>query len=248
MLKAVIIDDEEMGREMLVHLLTEYCPQVEVVGVCDAIAPGIEMLKASQPDVLFLDIKMPQGTGFDLLDRMAETDFEVIFTTAHADYAIKAFKVDAIDYLLKPIDPEELKAAVGKVEKLAKTSDQHGELKELLLKMNKKANVDQIALPTSEGLSFIKTDHVIRCEADGAYTKAILEDGKELLFSKNLKELENLLSDKGFYRIHHSHLINLKHVRHFMKSGGGQVIMSDKSVVDISRRKREAFIQLFRGN
>ena len=176
MLKAVIIDDEEMGREMLVHLLTEYCPQVEVVGVCDAIAPGIEMLKASQPDILFLDIKMPQGTGFDLLDRMSETDFEVIFTTAHADYAIKAFKVDAIDYLLKPIDPEELKAAVSKVEKLETTSDQHEELKELLLKMNKKANVDQIALPTSEGLSFIKTDDVIRCKADGAYTKAILNN------------------------------------------------------------------------
>jgi two-component system LytT family response regulator len=243
MTKGIIVDDELKSRESLKKMLETFCEDVEVAALCQNVDEGLEAIAKHQPDVVFLDIQMQRETGFDLLTRLPEIDFEVIFTTAHSEYAIKAIKFSAIDYLLKPIDVEELRAAILKVK-----NKQNGNITERLehLLKNIKSGTSEnfkLALPTAEGLTFIKTSEILYCKASGNYTEIFMHDGKKYLVSRQLKEYDDLLSDHDFFRIHHSFLININYIKNYVRGEGGYVVMNDNASLDVSRRKKDAFLE-----
>jgi two-component system LytT family response regulator len=242
MIRSVLIDDELKSRESLKILLTDFCENVEVAATCQNIAEGIEAIQQYKPDVVFLDIQMQRETGFDLLSKVKPVDFEVIFTTAHSEYAIKAFKFSAIDYLLKPIDIEELKRALYKVERKmnGNISDR---LEQLIHNLKPSSNQNfKLALPTSDGLVFVRIDDIIYCEASSNYTVIYTNDGKKHVISRTLKEYEDLLAEHNFFRIHNSHLINLGSIKKYVRGDGGYVIMNNDVSLDVSKRKKEAFL------
>ncbi len=240
---AVIIDDEARSREMLQNLISEYCRNIEVVAIADSVSSGIDAIAKHSPDLLFLDIEMNKETGFDLLEQIKDIDFEVIFTTAHENYALKAFKFCAIDYLLKPINVEELQLAIEKVEK-KKSSSMFKDKFDLFMHNIKKGNSNdqRLAVSTNEGLVFVNVSDILRCEAQGAYTFLHLKNKTKLVVSKNLKEYEQLLADHNFLRVHNSFIINLKEIKKYVRGDGGYVIMSDDETVDVSKRKKEQFL------
>lgn len=246
MLNTIIVEDEDNAREMLQNLLAKYCPEVNVLAACGNIEDGLAAIEEHRPDLLFLDIEMQTGTGFDLLEKVEYRGFEVIFTTAYDTYALKAIKFSAIDYLLKPIDVGDLQHAVQQVEQKKHQTDQQRKLEVLLSNLNPQQRPEDksITLSTSDGLQFVKISDIVRCEANGAYTNFVLKNRKDILVSKNLKEYENLLSDYSFYRIHHSHLINLSEVDRYVKADGGYVVMKDGSQVGISNKKKDEFLAL----
>jgi two-component system LytT family response regulator len=241
MLKAIIVDDELKARENLLILLHDFVNGIEVVALCQNISEAIEAIKLHSPEIVFLDIQLQRETGFDLLTKLKEINFEVIFTTAHTEYAIKAFKFSAIDYLLKPIDIEELKKAVSKVEKRVGNT-MTSRLTELVqnLKFGPAENF-KIALPTLEGLIFVKIDDILYCEASSNYTQIFTLEGKYLV-SKTLKEYDELLSDHNFFRIHNSYLININSIKKYVKGEGGYVVLNNNTSLDVSKRKKEAFL------
>lgn len=242
MLKSVIIDDELKSRESLRILIEDFCSNVEVSAVCQNVAEGIAAIERYRPDVIFLDIQMQRETGFDLLNKIKEINFEVVFTTAYSEYAIKAFRFSAIDYLLKPIDIEELKAALSKVERKV-IGGINSRLQQLMdnLKGGNPENF-KLALPTSDGLIFIKVNDIVFCEASSNYTNIHMMDGKKHLVSRTLKEYEEMLTESNFFRIHHSYLINLHLVKKYVRGDGGYVIMNNDVSLDVSKRKKEAFL------
>lgn len=244
MLKAIIVDDESKSRESLQILLQDFVEGVEVRSLCQDVAEAILAIERDKPDIVFLDIQLQRETGFDLLTKLKDITFEVIFTTAYSEYAIKAFRFSAIDYLLKPIDIEELKKAVGKVEKRM-NGNITSRLTELV--QNLKVGVSssenyKLALPTLEGLIFIKTNDILYCEASSNYTQIYTADGKKYLVSKTLKDYEDLLSEHNFFRIHNSYLINLNSIKKYVKGEGGYVILNNDISLDVSKRKKEAFL------
>jgi two-component system LytT family response regulator len=242
MIRSVIIDDELKSRESLKILLTDFCEDVEVAATCQNVAEGIEAIHQYKPDVVFLDIQMQRETGFDLLSKVKPVDFEVIFTTAHSEYAIKAFKFSAIDYLLKPIDIEELKKALFKVERKMNGSISD-RLEQLIHNLKPSTNQNfKLALPTSDGLIFVKIEDIIYCEASSNYTMIFTNDGKKHVISRTLKEYEDLLAEHNFFRIHNSHLINLGLIKKYVRGDGGYVIMNNDVSLDVSKRKKEAFL------
>ncbi len=246
MLKVVIVEDELHSRETLKNLVNDYCEDVEIVALAGAVQEGIKAIQSYQPDLVFLDIEMPSGTGFDLLEKIQSFNFEVIFTTAFEHYALKAIKFSAIDYLLKPIDIEELQAAILKV-KEKKHSIQNKKLETLLGNMQVKSNREQtISLSTSEGFEFIPVADILFCEANGSYTNFHLKASKTLLVSKHLKEYENLLSEHNFMRVHNSYLINLLEVKKYVKADGGFIVMKNDATVNISNKKKDDFLQQMR--
>ncbi|HEY9006201.1 LytR/AlgR family response regulator transcription factor [Ohtaekwangia sp.] len=242
MINAIIVDDELKSRESLKILLEEFCDDVSVKALCQDVAEAIQAIQEHKPDVVFLDIQLQRETGFDLLTKLRDFDFEVIFTTAYSEYAIKAFKFSAIDYLLKPIDIEELKRALAKVEKRMGDSISV-RLQQLMqnLKTTSSENY-KLALPTSDGLVFVKTQDILYCEASSNYTEITVVDGKKYVVSRTLKEYEDMLSDHNFYRIHNSYLINLNAVKKYVRGEGGYVIMSNDKSLDVSKRKKEGFL------
>jgi two-component system LytT family response regulator len=246
MLQAIIVDDEPRSRDTLRNFLNEFCPQqVNVVALADSVDTGAEaVLQHPDVDLLFLDIEMNRETGFDLLRRFREIPFEVIFTTAHEGYALKAIKTCAIDYLLKPIDIEELKSAVGKVQDKRSKASFHQRFEAFMHNMQHPARKEkqQIAVATTEGLLFLNIVDILRCEADGAYTGFHLKNGSKVFVSKNLKEYEGLLAEYGFFRVHHSFIINMNEIKKYVRGEGGYVIMSDDFMVDVSKRKKDAFL------
>jgi two-component system, LytTR family, response regulator len=245
MIKAIIIDDEKTSRETLQGLLRRYCKNVEVIGEADGFRSGMEVIKKNKPDVIFLDIQMPDGSGFKLLEEIGNIDFEVIFSTAYDQFAIKAIKYSALDYLLKPINPEDLITAVEKLEtKISKGKDDTG-VKFLLDSMKSHpSDKKKIVLSTSEGMHIVDIDNIIRCESEDYYTKFFLKEGKVIMVSKTLKENEELLAEHNFIRPHKSHLINLKYVKSFLRIDGGSIVMTDGSNVPVSRRKREQIVDI----
>ena len=242
MLKSIIIDDELKSRESLRILIEDFCTGVEVSALCQNVSEGIAAIDKYKPDVIFLDIQMQRETGFDLLNKISAINFEVIFTTAYSEYAIKAFKFSAIDYLLKPIDIEELKASLLKVEKKIGGSIT-GRLEQLMdnLKGGNTENF-KLALPTSDGLIFIKVNDIVYCEASSNYTHIHMLDGKKHLVSRTLKEYEEMLAESNFFRIHHSYLINLNLIKKYIRGDGGYVVMNNDTSLDVSKRKKEAFL------
>ncbi|MFY0673605.1 MAG: response regulator transcription factor [Bacteroidia bacterium] len=242
MMRAVIIDDEVRSRESLEILVKENCKNVEVVALAESVESGLATLKQHKPDLLFLDIELQDGTGFDLLEKSALDDFHVIFTTAFENYALKALKLSAVDYLLKPINAEELVQAVNKAEELSDNDSTNKNFELLLQNLQNSTGKHKIALPTSEGLTFINVSDIIRCQADGSYTHFFFKDRKKILVSKKIKEYEELLSPYNFVRVHHSHLVNLDEVAKYVRGDGGYVVMSDGETVYVSKRKKEDFM------
>jgi len=246
LISAIIIDDEEKARKSLNNLLNEYCPQVEVAAMEGTVKNGLKAILKYNPDLLFLDIRMQGETSFDLLEQIENIDFDIIFITAYNEYAIKAFKFNAIDYLLKPVDIGELEEAVKKVENKSQhfSSDRLGNFIENL---KSQSGFSKIALPTMEGLNFVQLEDVIRCESAENYTDFYLGNGNKILVSRTIKYFDDLLSENGFFRVHRSHLINLQHIQKYYKGEGGYCIMSDGSQVMVSRRKKEEFLNRFTG-
>ncbi|MFM2305931.1 MAG: hypothetical protein RLZZ367_600, partial [Bacteroidota bacterium] len=218
MIKAILIDDEAKARRILEALLKEYCTDVEIVATAADVPSGVIAINQHKPDVLFLDVEMPGYTGFQLLDFFRDIDFDIVFTTAHSDYAVQAFRVSAIDFLLKPIQISELIAAVDKV----KAKQGHNKERLTVLKENFKDNtVKKLALPVAEGLIFADTDTLTHLEADGAYTHFHFEDGKKIVVSKKIKEFEEALTQQSnFFRTHRSYIVNLKKIKQYVKQEG----------------------------
>jgi len=245
MYKALIVEDEKKSREVLKGLLEHYCPEVTVAGMAETVPKGVEMILAEKPDIVFLDIEMQSATGFDLLQQLEAFDFEVIFTTAYERYALKAIKFNALDYLLKPIDIGELQQAVKKAVEKRSRQPQNKNL-ESLFQYIRQNRSQRIAISTSEGIIYLETDQIIRCEAQGAYTQFFLKDRSKILASKNLKEFESLLKDHHFFRVHNSHLININEVLKYVKTEGGYIEMKDGSKVAISQNRKDEFMELMR--
>lgn len=245
MLKAIIIDDVKKIRESLSDMLSRYCPDITVIDEAESVATGLQKIQLQQPDLVFLDIEMPDGTGFDLLQKLSSINFKIIFVTAYEEYAVKAFKFSAVDYILKPVDKDELIEAVKKAEVAIEKENLELKLKTLFLNIeNTKNQPRKLVLRTSERIYSIDISDIIRCESDKNYTEFFLNDGKKLLVSITLKEYDEMLSPYGFFRSHQSHLINLRYFDHYLKSDGGMAIMKDKSSVPVSSRKKDELLIL----
>lgn len=242
MIKAIIVDDEPNCCEILATLLERYCPQVKVADICYSGQAALGSIVELSPDIVFLDIEMPHMNGFELLEKLQSVNFKLIFTTSYDQYAIKAIRFSALDYLLKPIDREELQNAVKKaIQALDRPMPQ--QLEVLLQKFNKTGNGGQkIVLPTMEGLQLIPVDNIVSCASERNYTFIFLKEKKKMLISRPLKEIEELLEDLSFMRVHHSYLVNLKEIDKYIRGEGGYLIMSDGSSVDISRSKKELLL------
>ncbi len=246
MIRCVLIDDEKNALEMMEWLLKTYCPQVEIVGMCDSSEQGVETIHKVKPDVIFLDIEMPNMNGFDMLEKFERLFFDVVFCTAYDQFAIKAFKYSALDYLLKPVDPEDLKATVKRIEeKKSFPSREQFDLLFQTIKQGSRATPQRIALTTGDGLIFVPTADIIYCEAESNYTNVVLSGGKKILVSKVLKEIDEALSGPDFYRIHSSFLININRIKKFVRGDGGYIIMDNDATVSVSRSKRQEFMELF---
>ncbi|MFN8154745.1 MAG: LytTR family DNA-binding domain-containing protein [Bacteroidia bacterium] len=239
-IRAVIVDDEQSGRDSLRRLLEENCRDVEVVDQAGSVDQAVEVIRLHNPDLVFLDVEMPRGSGFELLKRIDRPSFKTIFVTAHNHYAIKAIKFSAADYLLKPVDVDELIASVDHVKTMhSDWPSRYSNISDALDPGKK----SKLAVPVKDGFVFISPDEIIRLQADGSYTH-IYTANEKYTASRNIKEYEDLLHDRGFFRAHHSHLINLSHVRNFSRNEGYSVAMSDGSVVEVARRKKDQFLQL----
>lgn len=243
MIKAIIIDDIEQARITLKKDLQVYSPDVEVIGEANGVVEGAKLLRSVKPDVLFLDIQMQDGSGFDLLDILKDIPFKIIFITASDAHAIKAFRYAAIDYLLKPVDPDELIAALSKFREHKINENEKYKLLNDSLKNSNKAH-EKLALHTQDKIHIVTIADILRCESSVNYTEFYFTNGKKLLVTKTLKEFEDLLGDQGFYRVHQSHLINTRFIREFIKSDGGYIIMNDSSNVPVSTRKRPEVMKM----
>lgn len=244
MLKAIIIDDEPLIRELITETIKSYCPKVSIVAEAGTVQSGVAAINEHEPDLILLDIKMPDGSGFDLIKHFDKPDFKIIFISGYMEYAIKGYKFNAIDYILKPIDEEELALAINKADDIIRYEEkmQFKVMEENIKALNK---TYKIILKTSEHIHLINTDNIIRIEADGNYSTFFIEDGRKILVSRAIKEYEESLIDKGFHRIHKSHIININKLSYFDKTDSGDVIMTDGSVVPVASRKRDMLLELF---
>ena len=244
---AIIIDDELKGRIALRQKLFDYCKDVHLIGEAENGEEGITLINILKPDIVFLDIEMPRMDGFDMLLRLQQKNFDLIFTTAYDQYAIKAIKYAAFDYLLKPIDIEELKTAVAKSNN--NSQENTGKKLEVLdQNLHTKVLLNKIAIPTLEGLLFYNIADIIHLEANRNYTTIYFNNDLKLIASKTLKDFEELLPPDIFIRIHYSHLINLNFIKRYIRGDGGQIELKDGTIVDVSRRKKEEFLKAIRLN
>ncbi len=243
MITAVLIDDDKHLRTGLKALLERYAGDIHIISEAESVKTGVALLEKIQPQVIFLDIHLSDGTGFDILEQLAQnkgkTTAHIVFITAHEQYAVKAFKFSALDFLLKPVDPEELQKTIAKIKEAVGKSNSFEHIDLLLENIRKKVdNFKRIALSTSDG--------IIRCEAKANYTEFFIKNHKPVLISKTLKEYEELLTEHGFERIHQSHLINLSYLKSYIKSDGGYVIMSDNTNIPIAQSKKEKLQELIK--
>jgi two-component system, LytTR family, response regulator len=243
MIQAIIVDDEPYCVEVLATLLGKYCPEVEVVATCASGAEGISAIRQHRPQLVFLDVEMPHMNGFQMLEALPQVDFDLIFTTSYDQYAIKAIRFSALDYLLKPIDREELQKAVQKAARRS-PAPLTQQLELLLQKISQPTTrVNKVAMPTMEGLQMVTVANIISCASDSNYTILQLKDKQKLVVSRTLKEIEELLEEHSFARVHHSYLANLNEVTRYVKGEGGYLVMSDGSHIDVSRSRKESVIK-----
>ena len=243
--KAILIDDERNSLEMLEWLLQTYCPEVQIAALCDSGEAGIEAIGRIQPDVVFLDIEMPRMNGFDMLERIKDIGFQVVFTTAYDKFAVRAFRYAALDYLLKPVDPDDLQATIARLKE--KISPPFKEQMDLLFQqlVRREAPVERIALSTGDGLIFVQTKDITYCRAESNYTHVVMSNGQKILVAKTLKDIDETLSGKDFFRVHNSFLVNINHIAKFVRGDGGYILMPDGTQITISRGRRDEFFQLF---
>ncbi len=246
MIKAVLIDDEKNALEMLEWQLHSYCPEVEIVAICNTADSGISALKAHRPQLLFLDIEMPKKNGFEVLEAFDDPLFDTIFTTAYNQFAIKAFRFAALDYLLKPIDSADLVNALKRFER--KRDGNVRQQLDLLMQQYRQPEVlpDKISFATQQAVHFIRPETILYCESDGNYTTLFFANNTKLIVSKTLKEVEDVLSHYRFLRIHNSFLINLKQVNRYVKTDGGSIEMTNGAQLPISRQRKEGVMQALR--
>lgn len=243
MIKAIIVDDEMDCCETIAALLQSFCPDVEVIGIYHNGAEALSPILQLQPDLVFLDVEMPRMNGFEMLEQLPQVNFDIIFTTSYDQYALKAIRFSAIDYLLKPVDREELQMAVQKViQRSQRTIAKQVEI--LMQKLHQPSkSIGKIALPTMEGLQMIPIDSIISCEADSNYSILLLKNKKKIIVSTTLKEIEEILEDHSFVRVHRAYVVNLNEVEKYVKGEGGYLIMSDGSMIDVSRNKKEYLLK-----
>lgn len=248
MITATIVDDEPLSCESLASLLEKYCPEVKILDICYSGSQALQSIRLNKPDILFLDIEMPHMNGFELLEEIPSANFELIFTTSYDQYAIKAVRLSALDYLLKPVDREELQKAVQKA--IQQSSHQLPQQIEILLQKLKEpgVSINKIAIPTMEGLNMILTDSIISCESDSNYTILNLKGKQKLIASRTLKEIEEMLEEYAFARVHHSYLVNLNEVDKYVKGEGGYLLMTDGSAIDVSRSRKEMLLKKLQPN
>lgn len=242
-LKTIIVDDEPDAVGFISSIIDEYCPDLEISGKAGNVSEGVTEILQKKPDLVFLDVEMPNGTGFDLLAHFPDKEFEVVFITAFNHYAIKAIKFSAVDYILKPINIKEFIEAVRKViQKRRTTGVRSNDNLKILLENLKSAYPSRLAIPLSDGMEYINPREIIRIEADRSYSWFFLSGNRKVLVSKNLKEFQDLLGDRNFFRAHNSHLINLRYVKKFIRKEGGFIEMQDGEQIPVSRGRRDLFL------
>ena len=242
-LKALIIDDQIIIQKSLKKDIETYCHQVNVIDTASSVIEGIKTIHHESPDIIFLDVELQDGDGFDLLDIIETKGIHIVFISGSREYAVKAFRYQAVDYLLKPIDPQQLKEAVDKVRKLIHSN------KTLLNHVGKELIGKKIILSTSEWIKWVELNQIIRLEAEGNYTYFHLTHGEKILITRTLKEYDLMLNDKGFMRVHQSHLINEAHIQAYVKTEGGYLLMNDGSRIPVSTRKKQLVLeQLYRSS
>lgn len=245
MLRAVIIDDIENIRKKNSNMIKMNCPSVTLIGEADSVASGIKLIKQLSPDLVFLDVEMPDGTGFDLLQKLKPFSFKVIFITGYEDFAVKAFRFSAIDYLLKPLDPDDLVEAVKKAESSLSKEVFDMKLSNLFANLERPKNLQNLILKTADRIYSVNIQDIVNCESDKNYTTFHFINAPKLIVSTNLKEYETLLTPHNFFRTHQSHLINMAYFDHFIKTDGGNtIVMKNKVTIPLSVRKKEEFMVL----
>ncbi|MCU0349007.1 MAG: response regulator [Saprospiraceae bacterium] len=244
-IRTALIDDNPHALQILRDDLARMFPEVEIVGEADGVVQGAKLLRQVQPDLLLLDIQMGDGTGFDLLEIVPDLRFQVIFTTAHDEHAIRAFRFAAVDYLLKPIDPEELRRAVSRAKKLLDLPVNPQQIQVPILKehIQQRERPRTIALHTADKIHVARLNEILRMEADGNYTEVHFVNGTKLLLTKTLKDFSQILEETGFLRLHQSHLVNFEHIREFIKTDGGYIVMADGAKVPVAVRKRAEVVE-----
>lgn len=243
-LRTILIDDEKTSTEVFAMELEMYCPRVEVIAACNSAKEGLEKIRELKPELVFLDIEMPWMNGFELLQSIDKVDFEVVFVTAYDEFAIKAFRYSAADYLLKPVNKQELIAAVDEVWQRLERREKSDQLEVLFSNLNfLRHNIPKIALPTSDGVEFVKIEDILYCAADGSYTTVYLTDGQKILQSKTLKQVSQMLEDCNFLRIHQSYLINPAHLKRYIRGQGGMVMLDNGTELPVSRSQKDELVR-----
>ncbi len=251
MITAILVDDDKNLREGMKALLSRYAPEIMILGEAENVSDAVSVIDGLNPQVVFLDIQLADGTGFDILEKLTEKNgkiaSQVVFITAHEQYAIKAFRFSALDFLLKPVDPDELQKVIEKIKNTVKKNDTFSHIDLLLENIRKKVdNFKRIALSTTDGIHLFDVSDIIRCESTDNYTTFHIRNSKPILISKTLKEYEELLSEQGFERIHQSHLINLAYLKSYIKKDGGYVVMADNSNLPVSQRKKDRLQEILK--
>ena len=251
MITAVLIDDDENLRDGMRGLLELYAPEIKIIGEAEDVQTGTSIIEKLRPQVVFLDILLHDGTGFDILEQIAQrngkTTSHIVFITAHEEYAIKAFRFSALDFLLKPVDPDELQKVIAKIMAVLERNDNYAHIDLLIENIRKKVdNFKRIALSTADGIHVFEVADIIRCEGEDNYTTFYIKNNKPVIISRTLKEYEDLLGEYGFERIHQSHLINLAYLKSYIKKDGGYVVMADNANLPISQRKKERLQELIK--
>lgn len=242
-LRTIIIDDEPNSVDFIDSLILRYCPELEIAGKAYDVSEGVRVVKDSKPDLIFLDVEMPNGTAFDLLSHFPDKDFDVVFITAFNHYAIKAIKYSAVDYILKPINIKEFIESVKRVvEKRLGEKPGSRENIRVLMENLKSTSPSRLAIPTSDGMEYLNPKYIIRIEADRSYSWFFLSGERKILVSKNLKEFQDILDKRNFFRPHNSHLINMGYVRKFVRKEGGYIEMLDGSQIPVSRNRKDLFL------
>ncbi len=244
MLRAIIIDDEPDNVKLLALQLRMYCPQVEVLAECTKSDEGLQKIIEMKPNVVFLDIEMPRMNGFELLEKVSDINFSLVFVTAYDKFAVKAFRYSAIDYLLKPIDTKELQDAIKKIESQYKVDNRQIEhLKQQFT--NHKILPEKLALPYQNGVTFVPVKDILYCEADDNYTKIVLSDGQTFLITKTMRDIQEVLEEREFLRVHRQYIINLNQIKKYVKGEGNYIVMNNEKSIPIARNQKDKLVEKF---
>lgn len=247
MIRAVIVDDEQEGIDILEYDLVQLGQEIEIAGKFSDPQEALKFLGDNTIDVLLLDIEMPWMSGFDLLDRLEDISFKVIFVTAYDQYAIKAFRYYAVDYLLKPVTRDQLREAIQRVVDSPPGEFNAGHIRALIESINQRPGIfTKFVIPTLEGYDLVEIADIIRCKADNNYVEVFMIDGRKIVMSKPLKYAQEILEGNGFFRVHQSHLVNMRHVMKYVKADRGHIVMRDNSIVYLSRGKRDGFVKILK--